>query len=106
MFKNVSSKIKWLAKFCAYACVSCGSLVAVVGLVFYAPNAYSLEYANIYGSDFFTEAVNAARVGLQMLKYGLGSAVAGFLSAWPLYGFGELIENVNIIANNAPKDDN
>lgn len=51
MFKNISSKIKSLAQFCAYACVFCGVLVAVIGLVYYASNADFLEYANIYGGS-------------------------------------------------------
>ena len=111
MFENIGGKIKGLAKFCAYACVICGILVAVIGLINYASEADYLKYATIYGGagygfDNLTEAGDKAWKGLQMLKYGLVAAIAGFLSAWPLYGFGELIEKVTVIADNTKKEDN
>ena len=110
MFNNIGGKIKGLAKFCAYACVICGVIVALIGLANYISEADYLEYASIYGGagygyDILTEAGNKAYMGLQMLKYGLIAAVAGFLSAWPLYGFGELIEKVSFIADNLKKED-
>ena len=97
MFNNIGGKIKGLAKFCAYACVICGVIVALIGLSIYGGAGY--------GYDILTEAGNKAYMGLQMLKYGLIAAVAGFLSAWPLYGFGELIEKVSFIADNLKKED-
>lgn len=106
MFENIGGKIKGLAKFCAYACVICGVLIAFIGLINYASEADYLEYATAYGGSSYkllTEAGNTAYAGLQMLKYGLVAAVVGFLSAWPLYGFGELIEKVSLIADNIEK---
>ena len=109
MFENIGGKIKGLAKFCAYACVICGILVAVIGLINYTSEADYLKYASIYGGagygyNLLTEAGDKAYMGLQMLKYGLTAAVAGFLSSWPLYGFGELIEKVSVIAENTKKE--
>ena len=104
MFNNIGEKIKGLAVFCACACVICGILVSIIGLTNYATEADYLEYATVYGGsnyDSLTEAGNKAYTGLQMLKYGLISGVIGFVSAWPLYGFGELIEKVSIIAENS-----
>lgn len=110
MFENIGGKIKGLAKFCAYACVICGILVAVIGLINYTSEADYLKYASIYGGagygyNLLTEAGDKAYMGLQMLKYGLTAAVAGFLSSWLLYGFGELIEKVSVIAENTKKED-
>ena len=101
MFNNIGGKIKGLAVFCAYACVICGILAALIGLIMYATKADYLEHATIYGgsiSSYYTKYGNTAYTGLQMLKYGLISGVIGFVIAWPLYGFGELIEKVSIIA--------
>lgn len=108
MFDNIGEKIKGLAVFCAYACVICGILVAVIGLIMYATEADYLEYATAYGGagsgyDLLTEAGNKAYTGLQMLKYGLISGVIGFVSAWPLYGFGQLIENSDILVKQSNK---
>ena len=86
MFNNIGGKIKGLAKFCAYGCVICGVIIALIGLGNYIGKADYLE--------------DAAYNGLQMLKYGLITAAVGFVSAWPLYGFGELIEDVSMIAYN------
>ncbi len=104
MFNNIGGKIKGLAVFCAYACAICGILAAFIGLIMYATEADYLEYATVYGGSSYTsltEAGNTAYTGLQMLKYGLISGVIGFVSAWPLYGFGELIEKVSIIAESS-----
>ncbi len=103
MFDKVGEKIKGLAVFCASACAICGILAALIGLMMYATEADCLEYATVYGGSSYTsltEAGNTAYTGLQMLKYGLISGVIGFVSAWPLYGFGELIEKVSLIAEN------
>lgn len=109
MFENIGGKIKGLAKFCAYACVICGVIIAVIGLCNYISEADYLKYASIYGGagygyDILTEAGDKAYMGLQMLKYGSIAAITGFVSAWPLYGFGELIEKVSYIADNLKKD--
>ena len=103
MFNNIGEKIKGLAKFIAYSCVICGIIIAVIGLIKYASNREYIEYASIYGGagyghSILTEAGDKAYTGLQMLKYGLVSAVTGFIGSWPLYGFGELIDKVTVIA--------
>ena len=106
MFENIGCKIKKLAKYFAYACVICGVFAVAIGLTIYLSEADYLEYATVYGGSGFstlTKAGNAAWTGLQMLKYGPIAAAAGFLSAWPLYGFGELIENVTVIADNTKR---
>ena len=105
MFDNIGGKIKGLAKFCAYGCVICGVIIALIGLVNYIGKSDYLEYASVYGGAGYgysslTEAGDVAYNGLQMLKYGLITAAVGFVSAWPLYGFGELIEDASMIAYN------
>lgn len=117
MFDDVGKKIKGLAKFCAYGCIICGVLIALIGLGMYADNASYLQYATANGGysrySNLVEAGNTAYMGLQMLKYGLIAGAAGLVSSWPLYGFGELIEtvthvaiNIKAIANNTKKEDN
>ena len=53
MFDKIGEKIKGLAMFCAYACVICGILVALIGLIMYATEADYLEYATVYGGSSF-----------------------------------------------------
>ena len=100
MFDNIGKKIKKLAKFFAYVCIICGIIVAVFGLVQWFGSRDYIEYASVYGGSSYrvlTEEGNKAYYGLQLLKYGLITAISGFVSSWPLYGFGELIDNVNEI---------
>lgn len=117
MFDDVGKKIKSLAKFCVYVCLICGALIALIGFCKYLNNADYLEYATANGGSFYSswreEKGNSAYTGLQMLKYGLIGGVAGLISSWPLYGFGELIEEVTVIArksiaiaDNTKKEDN
>ena len=108
MFDNIGGKIKGLATFCAYACVIGGILVAIFGGVAYLQDAAYIEYATIYGGSSYrslTEAGNSAYAGLMALKYGIIVGIVGFLSSWPLYGFGELIEKITYIADSMKKTD-
>ena len=106
MFNNIGNKIKRLAKFLAYACIIVGVLVIIIGFVNYAPNAVCLEDASVYGGgqyQVWTERGNKAYLGITMMKYGAIYGIFGFLSTWPLYGFGELIEKVDSINSNLIK---
>ena len=108
MFENIGSKIKKLAKFCAFACIISGVIVTLYGGSQYFSNAEYLEYATVYGGSSYyyslEKAGNEAYMGLQLLKFGLIAGVAGFVSSWPLYGFGELIEKVSFIADTMKKE--
>lgn len=106
MFNDIGNKIKGLAKFLAYACIIVGVLAIIIGLVNYAQNADCLEYASAYGGSSYrllTESGNKAYLGITMMKYGAIYGICGFLSTWPLYGFGELIEKVDSINSNLKK---
>lgn len=76
MFDNIGSKIKGLAKVCAGICIFLGVVLALVGL--------------------FNESLG------EMLGW-IIFAIIGVICAWPLYGFGELIELVSQIAANTSK---
>lgn len=96
MFNNVGGKIKKLAKFCAYGFLIYCVLASAFGLIQYLGNKDCIQYASIYGGSSYeslTEAGNRAYNGLQMFKYGLIIGIGGVISAWPMYGFGELIES-------------
>lgn len=86
MFENISGKIKGLAKFVKNFSLIGGIIIAIAGMI----------NAGGYG-DYY---------GVQMLRTGLVVAIAGTISAWPLYGFGELIEKVSCIADHMKKQDN
>lgn len=99
MFDNIGGKLKGLAKFLGYFCIICGVIAAFIGAINYFPNADYLEWASVNGGAGYSyrsleETGNQAYTGLQLLKYGLASAVGGLLGSWPLYGLGELIDNV------------
>jgi hypothetical protein len=109
MFDNISGKIKGLAVFLAYACVICGIIITIIGAINFFANIDFLEYANAYGGSSyssFNRLGNQAYNGLQLLKYGIVVGVGGTLSTIPLYGFGELIEKVSIIADKIKCENN
>ena len=78
MFLDIGGKIKSLAKISAWV----GCIVGVVLTIIFAVEEM------------------AVWVILLPLIYGIGS----FASAWPLYGFGQLVEDVSALRQRAEQD--
>ena len=75
MYSEVGKKIMGLAKICGWICLICGALIWIIYLT--DGNSYN----NTVGWIWFA-------VG-----------VFHFISSWPLYGFGQLIDDVHIMRN-------
>jgi hypothetical protein len=71
---NIGKNIKALAQTCGWICLFAGIIAAVI------------MWSTGWG---FEEGL-----------YVFGGGLALFLSAWPLYGFGQLIEDVSAIRKN------
>ena len=82
MYKNIGKKIKLLAKIC-------GLVLLAVGVL---------------GGAYF--AFNGRWPDDNLIAPFFAVGIVGFLSSWPLYGFGELIENVQSIAAAGKKPEN
>jgi len=80
MYKNVGKKIMVLAQVLAWVLLIAG---IIVGLV-YLTNSYS-------GDDL---------IG----KVALAAGVASFVSSWFMYGFGQLVNDVNVIKNKSENE--
>mgnify|MGYP004606011613 CR=1 FL=1 len=82
LFDNIGRKIKCIAKFLVAVFIIVGIVVAIVGI-------YTLL---------------TKETGGWMVVHGLIIGGVGTLSTLPLYGFGELIENVDYIAYKIKED--
>ena len=107
MFNNIGGKLQKLAKVIAILFLAGGVLCLLIGGSKYLSNRDLIGYASIYGGagygyELLTEAGNQAVMGLKLLTHGLPLCVIGFFSSWPLYGFGNLIEKVDLIASRMP----
>ncbi len=80
MFNNVGAKIKAIAKVAAWI---------------------GIAVCLIYGFVMLVSMENMALIGLLIMTVG---SLVSWISALVLYGFGELIENSNIIANKKNTD--
>ena len=80
MYHNIGKRIKILAQICGIAFLAVGVLG---GLWFVVDGRWTND---------------------GLIAPFLGGGVLGFISSWPLYGLGELIENVKIIAVGKAKD--
>lgn len=78
-FENVGRKLQTIAEAFAWLFFTGGIVTTIVGL------------ATIGDNDGICLAI------------GIGTAVLAFPSNWVLYGFGRLIENVDILAGQAPR---
>lgn len=74
MYKNVGKKIMVLAQACGWICLIGGGIAAI----------------SFFGED---EPV-AGWISLAV-------AAIGFISSWPLYGFGQMVDDVNAIRGQA-----
>ena len=78
MYSNVGKKIMDLATICGWITFVCGVLIWL-GYI-----ADGSSYNNSVGWIW------------------LGVGVAGFISSWPLYGFGQIVDDIHAMRNQAP----
>ncbi len=92
MFDNIGGKLKSLAKKIAIAGTVIGVLCFLISVVQYAENAEYIDRLDSSFSSLREAAViaNRARTGIFA---SLGLILASIVSSWPLYGYGQLIEN-------------
>lgn len=84
MFDNVSSKIKALA-----LCIFWGGCIAsIIGTIILAANA--LEHA-------YSQIENLASLSIKSLLLIIIGPIASYISAIFIYGFGQLIENTDVL---------
>lgn len=79
MYKNVGKKIMVLAQVCGWTCLIAG----VIAWLYFLCNDYSRD--NYIGWIC------------------LAAAVIGLVSSWPLYGFGQIVDDVNAMRKSAEK---
>ncbi len=75
MYKNDGQKIMMLAQLCGWICLIGGTIAA---LIFWTDDSRG---NNFIGSIIFI------------------SGIVSFLSSWALYGFGQLVDDVNAMRN-------
>ena len=79
MYKNVGKKIMVLAQVCGWTCLIAGSI------------AWLYFLGNDRSRDNYIGWIC------------LAVAVVGLISSWPLYGFGQLVDDVNAMRKSAEK---
>ena len=79
MYKNIGKKIMVLAQVCGWVCLIGGALAGL----YYLLNSRS-------GDDY---------IGWICLAV----AVIGLVSSWPLFGFGQMVDDVNAMRRSAEK---
>lgn len=113
MYSNIGGKIKGLAKWVAIIGMISGAILLVVSLVAYTKNANYIEFANAYYAYDYTSFYErgmeafAAREGI---LWSIVTIIVSFISSWPMYGFGQLIENTDKLVaamnqQNKPKEE-
>lgn len=96
MYSNIGGKIKTLAATIAILGMGLGVIWLIISISTYSQNAEYIKYADIsYAYDYpllykSGAAAFAARSGI---KWSIILIVSSFISSWPMYGFGQLIEN-------------
>jgi len=97
MYDNIGEKIKWLAKFIAIA----GIIVSVIsGLIIFIGAITGAKISSFFGSSSSNNGTVVLTGFLTGILYMVVGSLISWISSWFLYGFGELIENTAIIAEN------
>ncbi len=107
MYSNIGGKIKGLAKFIAGMGVFCGVVWLIWSIVAYTDNTEYIKYADLlsaYEYPVLYEAGMEGLAGKEGIKWSIITIIASFISSWPMYGFGQLIENTDkLVAMNQTK---
>ena len=104
MFDNIGEKIKILAKTIGILGTVVGVIVFIYAFVSYSENAEYEKYLYEYSYSFLQDAAVAAVAAKTTMKWSAALALTSIVSCWPLYGFGQLIENSTIIAEHYRKE--
>lgn len=95
MYSNIGGKIKGLAKAIGIIGMVCGAIWLLASIIDYSEYSdyikytYSYEYSSLYTKGL--KAI-AAKNGI---KWSIITIATSFISSWPMYGFGQLIENTD-----------
>ena len=105
LFENIGKTLKLLSKILFYSCLAIGIVVIVIGAIRFLSgiDEYTtfadglsctledaLKYENLYADCYY---------GRQMVSVGFVLAISS-LSTLIVYGFGEIIDKISIIASN------
>lgn len=82
LYTDIGDKLKMLAKICGTVGIACGVIGILVMVV----------------TGFDDESVILGLVSIV-------SGIITLVSSWPLYAFGQLVNDVSIIKNKAPKEE-
>ena len=96
MFSNIGGKIKILAVTIAIIGMVAGGVWFAVSATTYSENAEFLEYADLsyaYQYSSLYERGMAAYTARAGMKWSAVLFISSLISSWPMYGFGQLVEN-------------
>lgn len=96
MFNNIANKIKGLAKVVAFLGTTIGVVYLIISIINYANNSDCISYAGTGGllnSDILRKAGDKALAGLNGIYLSISMIVFSLLSTFPLYGFGQIVDN-------------
>lgn len=93
MFDNIGGKIKGLAKFICWA----GIIISIIGgIVIIASSSQSYGY-------YYGRHIDGSMVATGIVVMVVGS-LCSWIGSFVLYGFGELVENSEILVRTAKKN--
>ncbi len=96
LFNNPGAKIKKIAMICFWLSCIAGVIILLVGFKMYSEDKKYIEYLTAYNYPTLVAAAQNAVLGRAMMIWAIPGALASMLSAYILYGFGELIEKATL----------
>lgn len=95
MYSNIGEKIKGLAKAIGIIGMVCGAIWLLASLINYTEYSDYIQYAYSYEYSFLYEKGLQAVAAKEGIKWSIITIAASLVSSWPMYGFGQLIENTD-----------
>lgn len=98
MYNNIGEKLKGLAVALAVIGVCLGGIWLVISLIAWGEHGEYLQFADAYyayESAILYESGMEALAAKEGIKWSIVLIITSFISSWPLYGFGQLIENTD-----------